>query len=217
MKFQGGGKGEVAHLVVRSALMRKGSHESKGAGACGVIPVFRKVEKYLAYLVPGRAQAVQPFGGGNASGADFLCYCLPQIFKPSGNDVRSGIFCARYGGELLRQKGFFRSGGQQVVQNGIHLVRPFCGSVRHAGKRLARHVLDKEGARIRNGFPVGYRQGIQPVSGSFFKQTVERRRVRHQSTGGEDAETIDIPFLFRYCMIGVRLHGGQECSVCLRP
>ena len=33
---------------------------------------------------------------------------------------------------------------------------------------LARHVLDKEGAPFRTGVPVGYRQGIQPVSGSFF-------------------------------------------------
>lgn len=58
MKFQGGGKGEVAHLVVRSALMRKGSHESKGAGACGVIPVFRKVENTLPIWFQG---APRPF------------------------------------------------------------------------------------------------------------------------------------------------------------
>lgn len=43
---------------------------------------------------------------GNASGADFLCYCLPQIFKPSGNDVRSGIFRARYGGNCSARKAF---------------------------------------------------------------------------------------------------------------
>lgn len=217
MKFQGGGEGKVAHLVVRSALMRKGGHESKGAGSCGVIPIFRKVEKYLAYLIPGSAQAVQPFGGGDASGADFLCYYLSQVFKPSGNDSWRGIFRARYGWELFRQRGFFRGGGQKMVQNSIYLIRPFCGSVRHAGKRLARHVLDKERARIRGGFPVGYGQCIQSVSGSFFKQAVEGRRVRHRSAGGKDAETIDIPFLFRYCIIGIRLHGWRECSVSLRP
>ena len=160
MKFQGGGKGKVAHLVVRRALMRKGSHEGKGPGARGVIPVFRKVEEYLPNLVPGGAQPVQPRGGSDAAGADFLFHQPPEILKPSGDDAWSDVFRPRHGRELFRQGRSFRRGGQQVVQDGVHLIRPFRGGVRHAGERLARHVLDKKGARVRRGFPVGDREGI---------------------------------------------------------
>ena len=160
MKFQGGGKGKVAHLVVRRALMRKGSHEGKGPGARGVIPVFRKVEEYLPNLVPGGAQPVQPRGGSDAAGVDFLFHQPPEILKPSGDDARSDVFRPRHGRELFRQGRSFRRGGQQVVQDGVHLIRPFRGGVRHAGERLARHVLDKKGARVRRGFPVGDREGI---------------------------------------------------------
>ena len=116
----------------------------------GIVPIMGRVT----------AQPVQPRGGSDAAGADFLFHQPPEILKPSGDDAWSDVFRPRHGRELFRQGRSFRRGGQQVVQDGVHLIRPFRGGVRHAGERLARHVLDKKGARVRRGFPVGDREGI---------------------------------------------------------
>lgn len=108
--------------------------------------------------------AVQPRGGSDAAGADFLFHQPPEILKPSGDDAWSDVFRPRHGRELFRQGRSFRRGGQQVVQDGVHLIRPFRGGVRHAGERLARMFLIKkapgsgavsqlETARAYNPFP----------------------------------------------------------------